>query len=110
MRGPDYSNISKINFDNNNLTFIHSRLSIIDRRNISHQPFEDEYGIITFNGMIYNYLELKKELRGKGINFKTKSDTEVLLKMLNMYSVQALKRLEGMWSFAYLIKKANNLL
>ena len=109
VRGPDYSNISKINFDNNNLTFIHSRLSIIDRRNISHQPFEDEYGIITFNGMIYNYLELKKELRGKGINFKTKSDTEVLLKMLNMYSVQALKRLEGMWSFAYFNKKSKQL-
>ncbi len=109
VRGPDYSNISQINFDNNNLTFIHSRLSIIDKRNVSHQPFEDEYGIITFNGMIYNYLELKKELRQKGINFKTKSDTEVLLKMLNMYSVKALKKLEGMWSFAYFNKKSKKL-
>ena len=54
--------------------------------------------------MIYNYLRLKKELRGKGINFKTKSDTEVLLKMY-MYSVQALKRLEACGHLLILIKK-----
>ena len=58
-------------------------------------------GIIVFNGMIYNFLEIRKKLIKKKIKFRTKSDTEVLLKFLNYYGIKNLNMLDGMWSFAY---------
>ena len=60
----------------------------------------DENGLLIFNGMIYNYLEIKKDLLSK-IHFKTNSDTEVLLKFLNYYGPKKLEKLDGMWAFAY---------
>ena len=87
----------------NNKKFLnlnHTRLSIIDPTESANQPFMDDEGIVVFNGMIYNYLELKKKLEKK-CEFKTKSDTEVLLKFLNIYGAKNLSLLDGMWSFAY---------
>ncbi len=87
----------------NNKTFLnlnHTRLSIIDPSESANQPLMDDKGIIVFNGMIYNYLEVKKKLEKK-CEFKTKSDTEVLLKFLNIYGAKNLSLLDGMWSFAY---------
>ena len=84
----------------NNVLFLHTRLSIIDLNKNSNQPFKDNTGSIVFNGMIYNYLELRKHLK-KGEKFTTNSDTEVLLKLLNIYSYKAISMLDGMWSFAY---------
>ena len=80
--------------------FLHTRLLIIDLNENSNQPFKDNTGSIVFNGMIYNYLELRKHLK-KGEKFTTNSDTEVLLKLLNIYSYKAISMLDGMWSFAY---------
>ena len=51
--------------------------------------------------MIYNFKEIKKKLKGKGVKFLTNSDTEVLLKFLNYYGIEKIDQLEGMWSFAY---------
>lgn len=79
----------------------HSRLKIIDPSNKSNQPMIDNEGSLIFNGMIYNYLEIKKELERKNIKFSTNSDTEVLLKFLNFYGPEKLEKLDGMWSFAY---------
>ena len=76
----------------------------------SNQPFEDDQGVISFNGMIYNYLEIKKDLISKGINFKTTSDTEVLLKFLNYYGVSKINKLDGMWAFVYYNYKKKNYL
>ena len=82
---------------------MHTRLSIIDLKKFS-QPFSDNTGTLIFNGMIYNYLELKKHLEKKGKKFKTSSDTEVLLKMLNCYNEKAFNMMDGMWALAYFNK------
>ncbi len=100
-RGPDSNGIFERKINKKNILLLHTRLSIIDLNKNSNQPFFDNEGSIIFNGMIYNYLELKKHLKNKGIIFKTKSDTEVLLKMLNFYGEKAFKYLDGMWSMAY---------
>ena len=103
-RGPDYQ--SHIVFKNKlDHLFCASRLSIIDINKRSNQPFEDEDGILIFNGEIYNHLEIKKELEKKGIKFLTNSDTEVLLKFLNFEGEKKIEKLDGMWAFAYYSKK-----
>jgi len=100
-RGPDGNGTFKIKISKKFLSFFHSRLSIIDPNKRSNQPLKDENGVIIFNGMIYNYIEIKKKLISKGIKFYTNSDTEVLLKFLNIYGPEKLNLLDGMWSFAY---------
>ena len=74
-RGPDFQNY----LINKNFFFYHARLSIIDLRNISNQPMfsSDKKLLIIFNGEIYNYIELKNKI--KNYEFKTNSDTEVIL-------------------------------
>ncbi len=78
----------------------HRRLAIIDLSNAGNQPMISNDGRyqIVFNGEIYNYLELKREL--KGYQFKTKTDTEVLLAAYERWGTNCLDRLEGMFSFA----------
>lgn len=100
FRGPDFQNYNTYNIKKNFLHFLHSRLSIIDLESRSNQPFKDNNNVIIFNGEIYNYLEIKKNLINKGFKFKTNSDTEVLLKAYEVYGVDCVKYLEGMWSFA----------
>ena len=102
-RGPDYQHYSKKSFKEISSIMIHSRLSIIDPVLNSKQPMEDTDGILSFNGEIYNYIELIKKYNLKKL--KTKSDTEVLLKYLNLQK-QFLPSddLDGMWSFAYFSK------
>tara|TARA_B100001057_G_scaffold221234_1_gene221633 strand:- start:426 stop:2288 length:1863 start_codon:yes stop_codon:yes gene_type:complete len=101
-RGTEASGFEQINVNNNRIiNFLHTRISIFDPIPRSNQPFKDEDGILIFNGSIYNYLELKREMLKKKIKFETKSDTEVLLKFLNYYGVTKINRLDGTWSFAY---------
>ena len=78
-RGPD----AKGKFINDQIALGHTRLSIIDVSENAIQPMWDEtnrYTII-YNGEIYNFRELRKELQDKGMSFKTNSDTEVVLKL-----------------------------
>ena len=110
VRGPDGFKHKLINHGNNASIILHSRLAIIDPKERSDQPMEDETGVLAFNGMIYNYLEIKKTLKKKNIHFQTKSDTEVLLKLLNTFGISGLKQLEGMWSFFYFNKKTNQMI
>lgn len=79
----------------------HNRLAIIDLFAQSNQPFIDPSGryVLVFNGEIYNYIELKKELKRAYI-FKTESDTEVLLAAFLVYGKQCLQKLNGMFAFA----------
>ena len=65
----------------------HSRLTIIDVDKRSNQPndFNDDRYIITYNGELYNYLELKEKLISNNVNFITTSDTEVLLKYIKFF-------------------------
>src|SRR5215217_1819602 len=80
----------------------HRRLSIIDTTSAGHQPMLSEDGryALTFNGEIYNYLELKKELESRGRGFRTGTDTEVLLAAFAEWGEGCLPRLNGMFAFA----------
>ena len=80
------------------------RLKILDLSDAANQPMvsEDDRFVLIFNGEIYNYVELRKELETCGIAFHTKGDTEVLLNALIMWGPAALPRLNGMWAFVLL--------
>jgi len=80
----------------------HRRLSIIDTSAAGHQPFftEDKRFAITYNGEIYNYLDIREELEAKGEKFATASDTEVLIKAYRMWGTACLEKLNGMFAFA----------
>ena len=106
-RGPDFGN--EIVLKKKCIGLAHRRLSIIDLDVRSHQPFYtlDEKHWIVFNGEIYNFFELKKELIGKGFTFRTTSDTEVLLYALIAYKENALEKIEGMFAFLYINLKDN---
>ena len=98
-RGPD--NQSKKVIDQR-LCFGHVRLSIIDLDQTSNQPFSDETERfhLVFNGEIFNYLEIKAQLLDIGHEFKTHSDTEVLLHSYIEWGKECVKKFNGMWAFA----------
>ena len=75
FRGPDNSEFEIIN---SKVILGHNRLSIIDLNKRSNQPFRYNHLIITFNGQIYNYNKIKKDLINKGFIFRTTCDTEVI--------------------------------
>lgn len=97
-RGPDYTGVY---YDTNYAAFGHNRLAIIDLSPKSNQPFLDnsERYTIVFNGEIYNYIELKTELQSQ-YDFKTESDTEVLLATYIIFGSECLEKLNGMFAFA----------
>jgi asparagine synthase (glutamine-hydrolysing) len=79
----------------------HRRLSIIDLSEAGRQPLSNEDGSvwITFNGEIYNYQQLRKELEDCGYRFRTRTDTEVIVHAYQQWGVGCLKRLRGMFAF-----------
>jgi asparagine synthase (glutamine-hydrolysing) len=83
---------------------MHRRLSILDLSEGGHQPMgtPDERYWITFNGEIYNYVELREELKALGHTFRTHSDTEVLLTAFTQWGAQSFTRLVGMFAFVIL--------
>ena len=97
-RGPDNSSIK---FVSDSVSLVHTRLSIIDLNDRSNQPFdsEDKRYTIVFNGEIYNYKEIRKELLSQGIVFKTEGDTEVLLEGYIKYGSAILHKLRGQFAF-----------
>lgn len=96
-RGPDSKNI----YVNQKIGLGHTRLSIIDLDKRSNQPLIGaNKNVIVFNGEIYNFLKLKKELEKDGILFNTKSDTEVILEAYQFWGLEkTLEKLDGMFSF-----------
>ena len=80
----------------------HLRLAIIDLNEESNQPFFSSCGryVIVFNGEIYNYLEIKRELQSLGYAFRTSSDTEVLLNSYIEWGEQCVSKFNGDWAFA----------
>jgi asparagine synthase (glutamine-hydrolysing) len=97
-RGPDSEGF----FVGGPISLVHRRLSIIDLSENGNQPFysNDKQFVITFNGEIFNYKELRKELKKRGEVFHTNSDTEVLLRLFIIYGRNCLEKLNGMFVFA----------
>lgn len=117
-RGPDDQGILLINTDerlthsddykfsesvkNFNAAFLHRRLSIIDISNSGHQPmcYDEGNYWITYNGEVYNYLEIKNELLSKGYKFRSTSDTEVILAAYREWGFECVSKFNGIWAFA----------
>jgi asparagine synthase (glutamine-hydrolysing) len=97
-RGPDAGGV----FANDRILLGHRRLSVLDLSSASQQPMIDsELGLgIAFNGCIYNFKELRAELRGKGYRFFSDGDTEVILKSFHAWGPACLQRFKGMFAFA----------
>lgn len=110
-RGPDCEGVMHIEEEDHKVFLGHTRLSIIDLSNKSKQPIVslDNNYIITFNGEIYNYQELKDELVKEGAVFRTSSDTEVVLVSYIHWGKECVKLFRGMFAFCILNKQNNEL-
>lgn len=97
-RGPDAAGVSA----QGRMAFGHRRLKIIDLSERAQQPMTDpELGLtLAFNGCIYNYRQLRKELQEKGYRFFSEGDTEVVLKAWHAWGIDAPKHFHGMFAFA----------
>ena len=98
-RGPDSNGF----FVRDNIALGHTRLSIIDTSDAGDQPFVDASGkyVLVFNGEFYNHNDFREELLADGVNFKSKSDTEVLLYLLIKYGSSAIEKINGCFAFAF---------
>lgn len=107
-RGPDFSDVNYDFIENKYIGLGHVRLSIIDTTSHANQPFyfEDKY-VLIFNGEIYNYIEIRNELKDKGYIFNTESDTEVLIIAYDYYKEKVFEYLDGMFAFC-IYDKVNN--
>jgi asparagine synthase (glutamine-hydrolysing) len=97
-RGPDDAGI----WLSERIGLAHRRLSIIDLTKMGTQPMTTQDGIfrIVFNGEIYNYRQLRSQLKAKGYSFHTNSDTEVLLHLYAEYGAKMVYHIRGMYAFA----------
>ena len=99
-RGPDGHGLWQS--EQKNLILVHRRLSIIDLSDSAAQPMLSKDGQITivFNGEIYNYIEVREELKKLGMEFHTSSDTEVVIQAYRQYGISCLDRFDGMFAIA----------
>jgi asparagine synthase (glutamine-hydrolysing) len=100
-RGPDGEGY----YQHENVGFGHRRLSILDLSVLGAQPMK--YGenlTITYNGEIYNYIEIRADLASRGYTFKSESDTEVILASYQEWGPECVHRFNGMWAFAIGVK------
>ena len=106
-RGPDDLGY----FVDNGISLGHTRLSIIDLSEKAHQPMFslDNNYVITYNGELYNFKEIRKELKNKGFKFISNSDTEVVLNSYIAYGKDCLQKFNGIFSFAIWDKKKKQL-
>lgn len=102
-RGPD----GEGEFFGEGFALGHRRLAIIDLTDCAHQPMSYSGGdlVLTFNGEIYNYVELREELRREGYRFESSSDTEVILAAYAEWGDACVERFNGMWAFALYDRK-----
>ena len=100
-RGPDSQGVWQRAAGTKKIHLIHTRLAILDLSDAGHQPMVDTQtgNVIVFNGEIYNFLELRQELKAEGVEFSSRSDTEVLLLGYRIWGEHLLKKLDGMFAF-----------
>ena len=104
-RGPDNSTIEQVD----GITLGHNRLTIIDLSDEANQPMTRGDLVLIFNGEIYNYIEVRKELEMKGHRFTTSSDTEVILQAYSEWGKDCVRKFVGMWSLAIWNRKDESL-
>ena len=107
-RGPD----GEGHWIDGNISFGHRRLSIIDLSPAGHQPMisSDQRYVLTYNGEIYNFRELRTELEAKGHRFRSQTDSEVALCALAEWGTDALLKFNGMFALAFWDRKKKKLL
>ena len=96
QRGPDNEGF----FQSDKYSTSHNRLAIIDPKTRSNQPYIFKNLILSFNGEIYNYRELKKYLVDNGYKFETDSDTEVIIKLFDHEGTKSFKKLSGIFAIS----------
>jgi len=105
-RGPDdlgtWSSRVRVGAEDFAVALGHTRLSILDLSPLGHQPMsiDDRTIIVSYNGEIYNFQDLRRELEGRGVAFRSSCDTEVLLQAYRVWGVDAFARFNGMFAFA----------
>lgn len=101
-RGPNDHGIHQFRFGKYNIGFAQRRLAILDLSELGHQPMFSISGksLITYNGEVYNYKNLQKELMKNSVKFRSKCDTEVILELYEKYGMECIKHLNGMFAFA----------
>ena len=99
-RGPDASGVVELVAPDTAVVLGHRRLSIIDLSTAADQPIAKGGLTLSYNGEIYNYLEIRRELESRGVRFATRSDTEVVLEAWRLWGTDALRRFRGMFAFA----------
>ncbi len=104
-RGPD----ARGSFYEGSLALGHRRLAILDLSEAGAQPFVYKDYVLTYNGEIYNFLELKQQLSQKGYTFETSCDTEVLAAAYHCYGEECVQHLNGMWAFCIYDRSKNML-
>lgn len=104
-RGPDDEGF----YLGHNFALGHRRLSILDLSPAGHQPMQWKHWWITFNGEVYNYVELREELKALGHTFRSGTDTEVIVAAYEQWGTDAFARFNGMWSFAIYDEQKNEI-
>ena len=107
-RGPD----GEGQWVENNIGLGHRRLAIIDKSSLGNQPMfsENKRWILSYNGELYNYKEIRKILKKKGINFASNTDTEVVLQALIVWGERALEYFNGMFALTFWDRKNQTLI
>jgi asparagine synthase (glutamine-hydrolysing) len=110
-RGPDDSGLWLTENSGYHIGLAQRRLSIIDLSPLGHQPmsYDNDNLIIVYNGEIYNFQTLRRQLENDGYSFKSQSDTEVLLGAYQKWGVECLEHLQGMFAFAIYDRRKNTL-
>ncbi|MEJ1239005.1 asparagine synthase (glutamine-hydrolyzing) [Chryseolinea sp. T2] len=104
-RGPDANG----SYVHNNVGLIHTRLAIIELSELGSQPYRFEHLALVFNGEIYNFKDVRKELQSEGYSFVSNSDTEVVIKAFHRWGSGAPNRFIGMFAFAIYDRIKNEL-
>ena len=93
-KNKNVKNINELKLDNCTIALAHRRLSILDLSENGHQPFTYGDYLLSFNGEIYNYIEIREELIDRGYRFTTATDTEVLIKAYDCYGTECCKEVQ----------------
>ncbi len=104
-RGPNDAGYELVKGESSHIGLGHRRLSILDLSSSGHQPMTFRDLTIIFNGEVYNFKEIRKELESHGYDFSSGSDTEVLLKGWDLWQEKVLDKCIGMFAFAILDRK-----